>query len=209
MKQIYIVTDWEYHKIWFTSDIGKRLKQIQTWNAKKIEYLKWFETKYAHRIEKELHNIFYKNKIKWEWFLLNEKDIDFIDDYIKQNWDIYKPYAKINNKAFMKKFMDRKINIEITKWLREVDLWFLYKIINYIDEENVIDFKRLKIDYQYNDSKLSKAKKKLFEKWLIKQDEFWFIYLCPLVWIKSIEINQKLMYLFKDSFEKYNVEVNY
>jgi hypothetical protein len=148
-----------------------------------------------------------ENKIiQWTYWLVNLETWEIINTEITTS----KYKLKLsNNKAFMKKFMDRKINIEITKWLREVDLWFLYKIINYIDEENVIDFKRLKIDYQYNDSKLSKAKKKLFEKWLIKQDEFWFIYLCPLVWIKSIEINQKLMYLFKDSFEKYNVEVNY
>jgi len=81
----------------------------------------------------------------------------------------------------MKKFTDRKLNIQITKQLREVDLGFLYKIINYIDEENVIDFKRLKIDYQYTDSKLSKAKRPLFEKLIIKEDENGFILLNPLI----------------------------
>jgi len=114
-----------------------------------------------------------------------------------------------NNKQFMKKFTDRKLNIEITKELREVDLWFLYKILNYIDEENIIDFKKLKIDYSFTDSKLSKSKRPLFEKLIIKEDDNWFIYLNPLVWIKAVEINQELINLFKDSFEKYWVDINY
>lgn len=169
----------------------------------------FFTYKYMKNLNKVKKSIDKKQEndlIQWKYWLVNLETWEIINTEIKTS----KYKLKLsNNKQFMKKFTDRKLNIEITRDLREVDLWFLYKVINYIDEENVIDFKRLKIDYQYSDSKLSKSKKPLFDNSLIKQDDLWFIYLNPLVWIKATEINQNLISLFKESFEKYNVEINY
>ena len=160
----------------------------------------------TNKVKKWIDKTQENNLIQWKYNLID-----------LETWEIIVPKVKTskyklqlsNNKHFMKKFIDRKINLLITKELREVDLWFLYKVLNYIDEENVIDFKRLKIDYQYNDSKLSKAKRPLFELDIIKEDKHWFIYLNPLVWIKAKEINQELLDLFKESFTKYWVEINY
>lgn len=112
-------------------------------------------------------------------------------------------------KIFMKKWLDNKLNIQINKELRPIDLWFIYIIINYIDDDNIINFHKLKSDYWYNDSQLSKAKKPLLEKEFIKKTDKWLIYLNPLIWIKWDEIGQELIYLFKESFEKYWVEINY
>jgi hypothetical protein len=59
----------------------------------------------------------------------------------------------------MKKFIDRKLNLNIKKNLSLLEKEILFDILDYFDEDNIIDFKRLGIDYQYSASKISKAKK--------------------------------------------------
>ncbi len=144
--------------------------------------------------------------INWDYSLADNSTWEITQPIIKTS----KYKLKLNNKKeFMKKWTDRKLNFKVTEKLRPVDLWVLYIIQNYTDIENVIDFKRIKIDYNYSDSKLSKVKKPLADNWIIKQDKNWFYYLNPLVWIKSKEIDQELIDLFKDTFEKYGVDINY
>lgn len=64
----------------------------------------------------------------------------------------------------MKKYVDRKITVTLTSMLRDTDIAFLYRVLSYIDEENCVDMRKMKIDFGYSDSKLSKAKKPLFDK---------------------------------------------
>ena len=144
--------------------------------------------------------------IDWKYWLINLETGDMIESHIKTT----KYKLKLsNNKEFMKKWTDMKLNLKVTENLRQVDLWFLYILQSYTDKENIIDFRRFKKDYEYTDSKLSKSKKPLLENMIIKQDDYWIIYLNPLIWIKSTDINQELIDLFKDSFEKYWVDINY
>lgn len=117
-------------------------------------------------------------------------------------------YKLSNDKQFMKRWIDRKVSRVITESLRDVDLWFLYKIQPYMDWDSVIDFKRFKIDYKYSDSKLSKSKKPLIEAWIIKEYE-WLIYMNPIVWIIWKEIKQELIEIFRDVFEKYNIDITF
>jgi len=158
-----------------------------------------------NKVKKTIDKTQENNLIQWKYLITDLNTWEVIDLKIQTNKYKLKLF---NNKQFMKKFIDRKLNIEVTKELREVDLWFLYKILNYIDEENIIDFKKLKSDYKLTDSKLSKCKRPLFEHWIIKENN-WFIYLNPLVWIKSTEISQELIILFNDIVEKYWIEINY
>lgn len=114
-----------------------------------------------------------------------------------------------NNKHYMKKWTDRKLNLEIKKELSLLEKEILFDVLDYIDEENIIDFKRLAIDYNYSPSKISKAKSWLKSKLLIKEHN-WLYYLSPLIWIKyQKEISMDLLELFQDSFEKYWIEINY
>ncbi len=113
-----------------------------------------------------------------------------------------------NNKRFMKKWTDRKLNIAIKKDLSLLEKEFLFDALDYIDEDNIINIKLLANDFCYSPSKISKWKKWLIEKQLIEKADGLF-YLNPLVWIKSKEISQDLIKLFKDSFKKYWVEINY
>jgi hypothetical protein len=59
----------------------------------------------------------------------------------------------------MKKWTDRKLNIKIKKNLSLLEKELLFDILDYIDEDNVIDFKKLAFDYKHSPSKISKAKK--------------------------------------------------
>jgi hypothetical protein len=81
-------------------------------------------------------------------------------------------------------------------------------MLDYIDENNIINIKLLANDYWYSPSKISKAKSLLEEKLLVKKDK-WLLFLNPIVWIKSKEISQELIDLFKDWFDKYWIDINY
>lgn len=158
---------------------------------------------FSHKVKKTIDKDTQNKIIRWYLELYNQdwEQVEIIPTESK-----YK-YKLSNEKKFMKKWIDRKVSKLITDNLRDVDLWFLYKIESYIDEENVIDFKRFKLDYKYSDSKLSKAKKPLLDTGIIKEHNT-LIYLNPLVWIIGKEMKQELIDIFSDTFEKYNVQIN-
>jgi len=143
--------------------------------------------------------------IKWEYIITDLKTWQIIDIEVKNSK--YK-FNLSNNKQFMKKWTDRKLSIAIKKDLSLLEKEILFDILDYFDEENIIDFRKLALDYNYSPSKISKSRKKLQEKWLIK-DKNSIYYLSPLVWIKTTEINQELIELFKDTFNKYWVDINF
>lgn len=161
---------------------------MQKW----IKVKKWVQWKVEHNI------------IQWKYIVYDEnwEQVPIIPRETK-----YK-YKLSNNKKFMKKLLDRKISKMITQNLRDVDLWFLYKIEAYIDDENMVNLKKFKLDYKYSDSKLSKSKKPLLEAWVLKEKEG-FIYLNPLVWFIWTEVRQELIEIFEDVFEKYNVKITF
>ena len=113
-----------------------------------------------------------------------------------------------NNKQFMKKWTDRKLNIAIKKDLSLLEKEILFDSLDYIDWDNIINFKLLALDYSYPPSKISKAKFGLKEKGLIKEVN-WLFFLNPIVWIKTKEINQDLIELFQEEFKKYWIDINY
>ena len=84
---IYFITDVTYIKIGYTkNDIQKRLKQLQTSNAKKLYLLGWMEGNMVD--EKRLHTIFGKYKVRYngEWFKPDESLLTFINDNnLKEN----------------------------------------------------------------------------------------------------------------------------
>ena len=147
---------------------------------------------------------------------LQEKILSWFYEIYDEKWEkvesintIWKYKYKLSNtKKFMKKWIDRKIHNEITKWLRDVDLWFIYKFEPYIDEDNIINFKKFKVDYNYTDSKLSKAKKPLLDAWIIREYNG-FIYLNPIIGIIGQNISPELIEIFDDTFSKYKVKVTF
>ena len=154
---------------------------------KKIK--KWLCKKQEHKL------------IRWEYVLTNIDTWEIIEANIHK-----KKLFLSNNKQFMKMFTDRGLNIEISKKLRDVDLWFLFKIRSYIDEDNVINFTRLKKDFGYSDSKLSKARKPLVDNWIIKKSD-WVWFLSPVIGIKTKEISQELIDIFNDEIQTYWITI--
>jgi hypothetical protein len=64
----------------------------------------------------------------------------------------------------MKKWTDRKLNIAIKKDLSLLEKEILFDLLDYIDNDNIINFKLLALDYNYSPSKISKAKTLLSNK---------------------------------------------
>jgi hypothetical protein len=110
---VYLMFDGKYFKIGKTNNLKKRVKQFRTSNIdiKLVAYKYSFD---AIKEEKFLHKIFSKYKIEYEWFKFNniyefsklwllyesftcdfkklikniyDFDSDFIDRFIKENFD--------------------------------------------------------------------------------------------------------------------------
>jgi hypothetical protein len=144
-----------------------------------------------------------QNKILvWYYEIYNE---EWEKVEIKYNESSYK-YKLSNKKEFMKKWTDRRMNIAIKKWLSLLEKEMLFDILDYIDSNNIINFRLLANDFWYSPSKISKARWGLIKKWLIKKVDGIF-YLNPIAWIKTKEIQQELIDMFQDSFDRYGVNI--
>ena len=79
---IYIISDGELVKIGFSSNVKRRLKQLQTGNPKTLKLIATFDYKPRGRIterimERRIHYLLRQFKIrrKGEWFNFPEHDI--------------------------------------------------------------------------------------------------------------------------------------
>lgn len=83
---VYLIrlSDNSTYKIGTTKNINKRINQLQTGNAEIIYLVDSYESEYAFKIERALHN-FFKDKHKLnEWFEFTiEDEIKFKDLCIK------------------------------------------------------------------------------------------------------------------------------
>ena len=81
---VYIVKAGKYYKIGVTQHIDKRLKQIQTYNYKKVTLVKFseFSGSSAFKLEKWLHDEYSHLRVRGEWFKLSKDDIKSIKDIL-------------------------------------------------------------------------------------------------------------------------------
>ncbi len=143
--------------------------------------------------------------LSWDYLLLNQESWEYIQPEVKE--EKYK-FTISHKKEFMKFWIDRKLNLAVTKELRDTDLAFLYRIFPYVDKWWTVNFGAFKKDNKFTDSKLSKARKVLIEKGLIKKSgSIWYIN--PILWIQWDEASQELIDLFYKEIEKYWAEINY
>ena len=63
------------YKIGFTTDLIRRLKELETGNPGHMDYIDYFETKWNQKLEFGVHRAFKTNNIKGEWFDLSNEDI--------------------------------------------------------------------------------------------------------------------------------------
>ena len=85
MKWIYLIKaeleGKEYYKIGITTRLPeKRLKELQTGNALKLELVMTFRTRFGNLFEGTLHRTFSLEKETGEWFSLNTEQVrGFLD----------------------------------------------------------------------------------------------------------------------------------
>ena len=107
-KWIYLIKteidDLEYYKIGISkNDPNKRLKQLQTGNALRLEIKEMFYSKYANLLESTLHRIFDIERIRedGEWFSLTSNQVlNFLDECNKIESDF--DYLNENSTFFNK-----------------------------------------------------------------------------------------------------------
>jgi hypothetical protein len=79
---IYLIrcSENSYYKIGITKNIERRLKQIQTSSPDHIYLVEKYESPYASKIEKALHNFFKSYHRNNEWFELSlTEEVKFLD----------------------------------------------------------------------------------------------------------------------------------
>lgn len=82
---IYVLKCGLYFKIGITQNAYKRRRQIQTGNPFPVELVFSLRHPKAAEIEKKLHLFYKKVNHMREWFILDDKEVDFIK-YAVQNY---------------------------------------------------------------------------------------------------------------------------
>ena len=68
------------YKIGITSNIKKRIKQLQTGNSNRLQLVCYIKNDNVYNLEKELHNHFKDKLVFGEWYNLNLDDIEYINN---------------------------------------------------------------------------------------------------------------------------------
>ena len=78
------------YKIGITKrEVKKRIKELKTGNPATLNIINVFESKWASKIEANLHKRFYKNHINGEWFSLEPEIISNFNEICKEIHEIF------------------------------------------------------------------------------------------------------------------------
>jgi len=90
------------HKIGYTKNLKKRLRELSVGNPGELNIIKYHKTDIGVKIETIVHRFLKTNKIKGEWFNLNN---EIIDNFNKICEDIEKNYKILydNNNYYVNK----------------------------------------------------------------------------------------------------------
>lgn len=102
MKTIYLIQHIDipqYTKIGFTSNIDKRIKQIDTSSPTGVRIVYQNQSNYAYQLEQSLHRQYHSKHSHLEWFKLEHDDVAniifWLEDQIeKEKIRGLKPLAK-------------------------------------------------------------------------------------------------------------------
>lgn len=93
MKYLYLAQHNDlpqYTKIGYTSDLDKRVQQLNTGSPTGIKLIYTKETEYAYRVEQALHARYHHKNTNLEWFNLSEDDIRDIIYWVDTQVDRHK-----------------------------------------------------------------------------------------------------------------------
>lgn len=80
---VYVMNCGKFFKIGIAIRLDERLNQVQTGNPYQVSLVFGIKHKNAEEIERELHNIFIDKRERREWFILEDKDLVFIREFIE------------------------------------------------------------------------------------------------------------------------------
>jgi biotin operon repressor len=98
---VYFITDGTFTKIGKADDVNKRLRELQTGNAKKLSMKLSIEGDEIE--EKKLHKIFHRRRMVGEWFII---DFDYDEELILNIIDIKFEEVKLFKKDTLIKITD-------------------------------------------------------------------------------------------------------
>ena len=86
MKYVYLIQSQEdgYYKIGVSKHPKKRVKQLQTGNSSELKLIESYQSEYANKIERTLHNQLTHCKKEGEWFDMSLPDALSFDEQCKR-----------------------------------------------------------------------------------------------------------------------------
>jgi hypothetical protein len=85
------------YKIGITKrDVSKRLRELKTGNAATLSVVNVFESKWAFKIETNLHTSYQTKNVRGEWFRLNEDEVKNFTSRCQQIHDNFEVLSKHN-----------------------------------------------------------------------------------------------------------------
>lgn len=97
---IYIIKCYDdelYYKIGITNDIDKRLKTLKTGNNNELEVIFLFQSEYASKVESKIHFLYKNKRVKGEWFLFNDEEIEEVKMKIIESENVFKKLKQQGN----------------------------------------------------------------------------------------------------------------
>lgn len=102
IKSVYLIQSLEegHYKIGISVKPSRRIQQLQTGNSSELKLINTFESEYANKIERTIHNQFHHLRKEGEWFELSLVDaLGFIEKCEKIEKNII--FLKKNGNVFI------------------------------------------------------------------------------------------------------------
>lgn len=99
MRFVYLIrSDLSGHyKVGIAKSIRSRMNQLQTGQSSTLTLIDSFESEYASKIEKTLHNLFSHCRLEGEWFEFSVKEISQFHDLCLKTENNFKFLNKTND----------------------------------------------------------------------------------------------------------------
>lgn len=75
---VYVIRCGDLYKIGKTTDIAKRIKQLQTSAPQALELVCWLLQGYMTDAESNYHSVYRDKRVSGEWFALTNEDVAYI-----------------------------------------------------------------------------------------------------------------------------------
>lgn len=81
-KHVYLIRSGDYHKIGIAKNVKARMLSLDTSNPMPIELIESHKCKQARKVERYLHDKYAEQRVKLEWFKLNDEQITEVITYM-------------------------------------------------------------------------------------------------------------------------------